>query len=79
MSIKLCFGRFRVKYGIGATAVKLGGRSPESLAQVQRNYCQARVLMSRWVQGVDDPLEEYCETAPDADECRVYELSLIHI
>eukprot|EP00892_Ulva_mutabilis_P010730 jgi/Ulvmu1/8029/UM004_0266.1 len=22
---------------------------------------------------VKDPLEEYCETAPDADECRVYE------
>lgn len=25
------------------------------------------------LQEVKDPLEEYCETAPDADECRVYE------
>jgi hypothetical protein len=24
-------------------------------------------------QGVDDPLEEFCASAPDADECRVYE------
>jgi CP12 domain len=23
--------------------------------------------------GATDPLEEYCATAPDADECRIYE------
>eukprot|EP01025_Chloroclados_australasicus_P031729 TRINITY_DN320_c0_g1_i1.p1 TRINITY_DN320_c0_g1~~TRINITY_DN320_c0_g1_i1.p1 ORF type:complete len:118 (-),score=22.95 TRINITY_DN320_c0_g1_i1:173-526(-) len=23
--------------------------------------------------GYEDPLEKYCESAPDADECRVYE------
>jgi CP12 domain len=33
----------------------------------------ARAEMVGRVQGVDDPLEDYCKSEPDADECRVYE------